>query len=48
MKTGRVWGADILLNNEALQLNVSALAMTYCIVNVISSHGLASVFDAFL
>lgn len=47
MKTSRVWGADILLNNEALQLNVSALAMTYCIVNVISSHGLASVFDAF-
>ena len=46
-KSGRVWGEDILLANEAIQLNVSALAMTYCIVHVLSSQDIESIFEIF-
>jgi len=46
-KVGMVWGEDILINNEALQLNVSALAMTYCLVHVLSGQDLLTTLEAF-
>jgi len=42
-----MWGDDILLQDEALQLNFAAQAMSYCWVWLLDPESLASVFDTF-
>jgi len=47
LHTPAMWGDDILLQDEALQLNFAAQAMSYCWVWLLDPESLASVFDTF-
>jgi len=47
LRAPAVWGADILLQNEGLQLSFAALAMSYSFVWVLDAESLAKTFAEF-